>query len=59
MNRSTLSSGALFLACTLPTVAVFFWILGGQPGTASPSLSATVSQQGDNLTVTQGTGDGR
>jgi len=59
MNRSTLSSGAFFLACTLPTVVVFFWIIGSQPGSAAPSLHATVSQQGDNLTATQGTGDGR
>ncbi|MEP7209901.1 MAG: hypothetical protein ABI740_03610 [Alphaproteobacteria bacterium] len=59
MNKAVLSSGAFFLACTLPTVAVFFWILGSQPGSAASSFQAAVSQQGPNLTATQGTGDAR
>lgn len=59
MSKDVLSSGAFFLACTLPTVAVFFWILGGQPGSAASSFHAAVSQQGPNLNAAQGTGDAR
>ena len=51
MDRWTLSSGAFFLACTLPTVAVFVWILAAQPApNSTPSLHAGMSQQMEAVT---------
>jgi hypothetical protein len=58
MRRSVLLSGAFFLACVLPTVAVFVWILASQPDSSGPALRSA-SAPGEAAPVIEGGGDAR